>query len=134
MESVLLLAVSDILIDATAVLGGQPTLKILFMKLVQVKLWGCFLVIFFVLLLDLSLYWQIYKIKDMFWQGAKVSFSSFEICIYHLLFRSLSFCLKANGSWFFVEYLSDLVFTNVSFFLGDSLVPNLKDLIQILHV
>nr|XP_010906804.1 transportin MOS14 isoform X1 [Elaeis guineensis] len=28
-------AVSDILIDATAVLGGEPTLKILFMKLVQ---------------------------------------------------------------------------------------------------
>lgn len=37
MEYILLTAVSDVLMDATAVLGGDLTLKILVMKLVQVK-------------------------------------------------------------------------------------------------
>lgn len=35
--SVLLLVVSDVLVDATAVLGGELVLKSLFMKLLQVS-------------------------------------------------------------------------------------------------
>lgn len=33
----MLLAVADVLIDAALVLGGEPTLKILYMKLVEVR-------------------------------------------------------------------------------------------------
>ena len=35
-ESVMLIAVADVLIDAASVLGGEATLKILYMKLVEV--------------------------------------------------------------------------------------------------
>ncbi|RVW52802.1 hypothetical protein CK203_076656 [Vitis vinifera] len=35
-ESMMLIAVADVLIDAASVLGGEATLKILYMKLVEV--------------------------------------------------------------------------------------------------
>lgn len=37
-ESVMLLAVADVLIDAASVLGGDATLRILYNKLVEVRI------------------------------------------------------------------------------------------------
>lgn len=38
MVSVMLLAVADVLIDAASVLGGDATLKILYVKLAEVRI------------------------------------------------------------------------------------------------
>jgi hypothetical protein len=53
-ESVMLLAVADVLTDAASVLGGDATLQILYKKLVEVHV-----IIIFIIILDAGIVFSI---------------------------------------------------------------------------